>query len=539
MTLSRTDDATLQPLLDRSDTPDVPPHDDTLHTTRTRVTVSWKVVLGVVAGSILIVHIVFVALLRKTTVTLHQLTLPDLCHRESVGELVMAFQNPSYCSPIVGPLDMEFATKDTAFLRVHVAAFELQSGVTTVVSPVHFTLLTSPQVLYQLVLASNGHNVHVEGRIPVSISCMLVPFTIHFDVSDLLRASSQPPATALLLPKQRHTLGSHVYRADTAASRIVNEIMAELQRVVKQVVQTIALSHFHTEEDAQEIFAYTDVSIEYASRVLWNLPSLSIEVQSVNEQTILVAGFKRFLLGSGQTFISAFTEVFKNQSEPLLSMLQSYLSGNDVVLHVRGGNIPTQCYSLQVLDLVNVEVDVPAKIDSEPAFLRAYSITPMVKNIDSKSHICDLELTVSIRINNPLPIHLALYGIELDLLYERNATSHSPSSKFLLHVNNTTMHVAWHAHEAHTIGLTTAVHDFDACIDVVTFYLQNQLTFDIQHGSASLGSDLGTFSIPFSVQGIHITPSARSPQPLPPSLPSPSPSPSPIVSSNPSQRVKK
>ena len=240
--------------------------------------------------------------------------------------------------------------------------------------------------------------------------------------------------------------------------------------------------------------------------MLWNLPSLSIEVQSTERQTILVAGLKRFLLGSGQTFISAFTEVFKNQTDPILSMLQSYLSGNDVELHVRGGNADTECYSLQVLDLVDVQVSVPAKIDNEPAFLREYSIKPMLKEMDSKSHVCYLDLTVSIRINNPLPMQLHLYGIKLDLLYENDSFKNSSSSKFLLHVNNT-MHVSWIAHEENTIVLKTAVHDFNSCVEVVTFYLHNQLSFDIQHGRASLGSDLGNFSIPFSVKDIHIKPS--------------------------------
>uniref|UniRef100_A0AAV1UIV1 Uncharacterized protein n=1 Tax=Peronospora matthiolae TaxID=2874970 RepID=A0AAV1UIV1_9STRA len=502
------DDTHLQPLLDRSDAHEIPPTDNEVHSVPKRDKVKSKMVLscGVVAVLVLMVHMMFVALLMKTIVTLEQLTLPDLCHRETVGEMILELQNPSYCSPIVGPLDIRFSKESMTFLHVHVAAFELQSGLTTVVSPVHFTLLESPRDLYQFVLAEDGENIHVHGQVPVSISCMLVPFTIHLDVSDLLRANTQPLITTWVPPHWRYTVGLPMDSAGIGASGIVNEIMTELQHVVKQVLQTIALSHFHTEEDKQEVFAYTDVSIEYASRVLWNLPSLSIAVQSVERQTLLVAGFKRFLLGSGQTFISAFTEVFKNQTDPLLSMLQSYLSGNDVELHVRGGNADTECYSLRVLDLVDVQVSVPAKIDNKPAFLREYSIKPMLKEMDSKNHVCYLDLTVSIRINNPLPIQLDLYGIELNLLFKNDSIENNHSSKFLLHVNNT-MHVAWMAHDENTIVLKTAVHDFDSCVEVVTFYLDNQLSFDIQHGRASLGSDLGNFSIPFSVQDIHINPS--------------------------------
>lgn len=218
-----------------------------------------------------------------------------------------------------------------------------------------------------------------------------------------------------------------------------------------------------------------------------------------------MAGFKQFLLGSGQTFISAYTEVFTNQSGPLQSMLKSYLTGDDLVLHVGGGNRDSDCYSLQVLNLVDIKVDVPAKIDNKPALLRKYSINPILKELDSKTHKCLLELKVSIKINNPLPIHFDLYSIELDLLYENGTSKDSSKPKFLLHVNDS-KHVSWLSHEENSIELDTAVHDFDTCMEVVGFYLHNQLAFDIQHGRISMGAANGNFTIPFSVKDIHIHP---------------------------------
>ncbi|KAG7391322.1 hypothetical protein PHYPSEUDO_005271 [Phytophthora pseudosyringae] len=498
----------LQPLLSRSYAGETSGDDLPLRRRRERKSPSWLVVLGAAVALLLIVHILFVALLRKTTVTLDKLTLPDLCHRRTVGEVVMEFQNPSYCSPVVGPLNMTFAKKDTAFLHIQVPAFELQSGVTTVISPVGFELLTEPDVLYSLVLA-DGDNIDVHGDIPVLISCLLIPFTIHLDVSNLLRENTRHLEDAFIPPRWRYALDPPLYGVDEWGSDVVNGIKTELQHVVTQVLKTIALSHFHTDTDDREIFAFTDVSFEYASRVLWNLPSLSVKVQSTDRQTILVAGFKQFLLGSGQTFISAYTEVFKNQSQPLQSMLQSYLEGDDLVLHVGGGNRDTDCYSLQVLDLVDVKVDVPAKIDNKPALLRAYSISPSLKELDSKSHKCLLELKVAIKINNPLPIHFDLYGIELNLLYEKDAPKDHSSPKFLLHVKDT-KHVSWLSHEENSIVLDTAVHDFDTCMEVVGFYLHDQLAFDIQHGHISMGAGSGNFSIPFSVKGIHIHPGQAS-----------------------------
>ncbi|KAG6613415.1 uncharacterized protein IUM83_04456 [Phytophthora cinnamomi] len=469
---------------------------------------SWLVVLGAVAALLLIVHILFVALLRKTTVALDKLTLPDLCHRHSVGEVVMEFQNPSYCSPAVGPLNITFAKKNTAFLHLQVPAFELQSGVTTMMLPVVFEMLTSPDVLYSLVFA-DGENIDVHGRVPVLISCMLIPFTVHVDMSNLLRENSRPKVETIVPPKWRYALDPPLEGGDAWHSGVVNGIKTELQHVVTQVLKTIALSHFHTEQDDREIFAFTDVSFEYASRVLWNIPSLAVEVRSAEREPILVAGLKRFLLGSGQTFISAYTEVFKNQSEPLQSMLQSYLKGDDLVLHVGGSNRDTKCYSLQVLDFVDVKVNVPAKIDNKPALLREYSINPALKELDSKTHKCLLELKVSIKINNPLPIHFDLYGIELDLLYEKDTPNDSPKPKFLLHVKDT-KHVSWLSHEENSIVLDTAVHDFDTCMAVVGLYLHDQLAFDIQHGHISMGAGSGNFSVPFSVRGIHIHPGQAS-----------------------------
>ncbi|CAI5704360.1 unnamed protein product [Peronospora effusa] len=502
--------ARLQPLLDCSDSQKTSQDDYYMHTKKKKKIPSWMVVLGVVTVLLLFLHLIFVALLRKTQVTLDQLTLPDLCHCKSEGEVILTFQNPSYCSPVVGPLSITFAKKNTPLLHIQIAAFELQSGVTTMISSIKLELLTSPKVLYSLVFA-DGENIDVHGQVPVLISCMLVPFTIHLDVSNLLRENSRPPAAMFVPFKWPYVLDPPLYGADAWGSDVVNGIKTELQRVVKQVLETIVLSHIHTETDKQEVFAFTDVSFEYASRVLWNLPSLSVEVQSAERQTILVAGFKRFLLGNGQTFISAYTEVFKSQSEPLQSMLQSYLTGNDVVLHVGGGNRGTDCYLLQVLDHIDVKVNVPAKIDNKPALLREYFITPSLKELDLKTHKCLLELKVAIKINNPLPIRFDFYGIELDLLYDMVVSTDRPRPTFLRHIKDI-KHVSWAPHEENSIVLNTAVDNFDTCMEVVGLYLHNQLTFDIQHGHISIGAGSGNFSIPFSTKGIHIHPQSATSQ---------------------------
>ncbi|KAG2533087.1 hypothetical protein JM16_000133 [Phytophthora kernoviae] len=249
----------------------------------------------------------------------------------TIGEVIMEFQNPSYCSPDIGPLNITFTKKRMSFLSIQVPAFELQSGVTTIVSAVGFELLTTPEILYNMVF-TDEEAIDIRGVVPV------------------------------------------------------------------------------------------------------------------------------------------------------------------------------------LLDLVDVKVKVPAKIDNKPAFLREYSISPTLKELDSKTHKCLLELKVVIKINNPLPINFDLFGIELDLLYEKESDdngvlSDDSNSTFLLHISDT-KHVSWSSHEENSIVLDSAVHDFDTCMEVVGFYLHNQLAFDIEHGHIAMGAGSGNFSIPFSVKGIHIHPGA-------------------------------
>ncbi|KAF1789827.1 hypothetical protein GQ600_17580 [Phytophthora cactorum] len=327
---------------------------------------SWIVVLGAGVAMLLIVHILFVALLRKTMVALDKLTLPDLCHRKTVGEVVMEFQNPSYCSPV----------KDTAFLHLQVPAFELQSGVTTMISP----LLTEPEVFYSLVFA-DADTIDVHGEIPVLISCMLVPFTIHLDVSNLLRETSRPRLIRLYLRSgdmrwthrcMELTCGIGCRKRDQRRAATCCDAVC-----IKGVVES---------------------------------PITFSEGSICRKATILVAGFKRFILGNGQTFISAYTEVFKNQSEPLQSMLQSYLA---------------------------------VTISSSTARLEDTQVFAGAKSLD--------------QINNPLPIHFNLYGIELDLLYEKDTSKDHSSPKFLVHVKDI-KHVSWLSHEENSIELVAAVH---------------------------------------------------------------------------------
>lgn len=465
----------------------------------------WKIILAATfALMALTVHVFFVLLLRRTAFVLEQLTIPDLCHPQSKGAIVLQFQNPSYCSPDVGPLRISFSKNETAFFELALPRFELTSGKLVLVSNVEFNMLTTPEVLHQLVF-SDDKGFEVAGSVPIRISCMLIPFTVNINLKSLLNESPSPsPPRKTHMPDLRN--GMDPFEGQVLSqSGVPNGIKDELERLVAQILKTIALSHIHVESDSGHIFAYTDVTFDYVSRVLWNLPSLSIHVSSESKETILLAGFKRFLLGNGKTFISAFTDVTKSQSSPLQKMLQQYLGGNDIALHVQGDNPGTPCYSLQVLDLMSVKVQIPAKVNGKPAFLRHSEVHPTLKQLDSITRKCLLELEVLITINNPLPIHFDLFSIDFDLLY-KDAEGGSKNATFLLHLDDQN-HTAWSAHTENNLTVNTQVHDFDMCTGVIGLYFRDHLAFEIQRGHIAIGAGSGNFTIPFSVKEIHIHPS--------------------------------
>lgn len=473
-----------------------------------RVAQRWKILAVIFAIMALGVHIFFVVLLRKTTFTLEQLTIPDLCHPQSKGAIVLQFQNPSYCSPDVGPLRISFSKNETTFFELALPRFELASEKLMLVSDVDFNMLTTPEVLHQLVF-SDDKGFEVTGTVPIRISCMLLPFTVKFNLKSLFHETpspSPPPRKSLLLSELRFDTDPSEEQAGLSESGVPNGIKDELERLVAQILKTIALSNIHVDSDSDQIFAYTDVTFDYVSRVLWNLPSLSIHVSSESKETILLAGFKRFLLGDGKTFISAFTDITKSQSSPLQKMLQQYLGGNDIALHVQGDNSGTSCFSLQVLDLMGVKVQIPAKVNGKPAFLRRSEVHPTLKQLDSITRKCLLELEVLIVINNPLPIHFDLFSIEFDLLY-KNADGSSKDATFLLHLDDQN-HTAWTPHTENNLTLSTQVHDFDMCMGVIGLYLRDHLAFEIQRGRIAIGAGSGNFTIPFSVKEIHIHPSS-------------------------------
>ncbi|DBA03487.1 TPA: LOW QUALITY PROTEIN: hypothetical protein N0F65_002895 [Lagenidium giganteum] len=472
------------------------------------IELGWKRV-GVVFGCfllvLLLVHVFFVLLLRNTTVDLEQLIVPDMCHTKSEGETVLNLHNPSYCQPRVGPLTIDVKRHNTSLVNVHLPAFDLSSGSSKVLLTVDYHMQTDAHTFYDIVFgASDAFLVH--GVLPVEISCFLIPFTVKIDIGSMIENALKAQKGGQSPPGWRFRLPTSVEELEASRARKLSfDLQGELERLVTRVLKTIGLSHVVINSDDQEIFAFTDVSFDFSSQLLWNLPTLSLQMASDTRETILVAGFKQFVLGGGKTFISVFTDIFKSQTQPLQNMLQSFLSGDDVRLLVKGSNAGSDCFSLQVLDLVDMWLTVPGKIDGQPLLLRHYLVKPTLKELDSIKHKCLLELQVEIAVNNPLPIEIDLYQIAFDLLYVDVSDSPKEDPTFLLHIDDHNA-IKWKAHEEHNITFSSAIREFDTCKDVIGVYLQDHLAFAIQHGQIQLGAANGNVTIPFSVAQIRIHP---------------------------------
>jgi hypothetical protein len=436
-----------------------------------------------------------------------QIVLGDLCHTKSNVEIILKVTNPSYCSPDIGPFELKVLKKSNLISTFNFSKeFPLKSGQSMLLLNVDVDLLmTKPNVFYQAI-KENGL-VQFKGQIPVRISCMLIPFTIkiHVDqkiVDDPIRKSTSPffdnDSTTTL-------------RSKSAAE----SFMKQLEKIALDIIRTIGLSHFQMYKDDKEYFALTDVSFDYSAPFLLNIPSLSFGVWFTDNSTVqtnplLVAGLRGFTLGNGKTYISAFTQLFRNQVMPLQGHLTSFLNGEDLDLHIQGHNQQdSTCFFLQVLDLIPIDIHIPGKVKGQPLILRQSNVTPTLKRLDSITKTCLLELNVHITLHNPLPISINLYHVEMDLLYSNaSAPTGIVPPDFLFHVNQNKATI-WNGHEDNNITFYMELKTFDICKQMIRFYLNDDLGFVIQKGLIILSvAESGHVKIPFHVDMIRIHPSS-------------------------------
>ncbi|OQR91066.1 hypothetical protein ACHHYP_05004 [Achlya hypogyna] len=460
---------------------------------RRRVQVLLVILVGIIATLCTLLHLVL--RLRGTTMTFHDLHLPDLCSDKSLGALGVEIWNPSFCAPTIGPIEITLATKvnmTNKLMSVSIPAFSLAAGASRVSSHVLFSVLATPEVLQHILFQSPTPSLDVAGSIPIHIGCLLIPFTVHVDIHDLLAP-----------PPRRH--GMWEFPRQTRFDTDPFDIAKRIDEMVHAILHTLGLARGHIDEDDTGIYVFSDVTFEYKSTITWTVPDLSFALTlPAKNETLLSLGFYGFTLGAGSTHIAAFTYLRRTDTTPLELVLQSYLGGNNVSLAIVGGHPQSQCLAQQLFNHMTFPIDIPGTVDGQPAFLRHYEFNPTLKKLDSETHTCELRLDVALQIHNPLPIELDLVHLEFDILYHNVSTKDPP--KTLAMATDATA-VAWPAHAVNNVSFPILVTSFDMCEDLIVLYLTDLLSFSLHNGNLSIALGGGSaFDIPFTVDDIRVHP---------------------------------
>ncbi|KDO20554.1 hypothetical protein SPRG_13250 [Saprolegnia parasitica CBS 223.65] len=462
---------------------------------RRRVQLVLALVGCVVIALVTLVHLVLA--LRGTTMAFRSLHLPDLCSDKSLGAIGVEFVNPSLCAPTVGPFDVHLSANGTSLLVVSLPAFSLAHGVSSVQSHIFFSVQASPADLQRFLFQSPTPALTVSGSIPIHISCLLVPFTVHVDVHDLLSSSASVHRSGMwAFPRRR--------RRRPASNEF--DIAKHIDEMVHAILHTIGLSRGHIDEDDHGIYVFSDVTFEYASQVQWTVPDLSFELTHPRtNETLLRVGFYGFTLGGGTTHIATYTYLGHADTAPLEAVLQSYLGGSNVSLAIVGGHPQSHCLAQQLFNRMSFPIEIPGTIDGQPAFLRKYELNPTLKKLDSETHTCELRLDVDLQIHNPLPIELDLVHLQFDILYHNTSSPKLPLKDLATAIDNTA--VAWPAHGVNNVSFPILVTSFEVCEDLIVLYLSDQLAFSLHHGNLSIALGGGSaFDIPFTVDDIRVHP---------------------------------
>ncbi|EQC28100.1 hypothetical protein SDRG_14192 [Saprolegnia diclina VS20] len=459
---------------------------------RRRVQVVLALVGCIVIALVTLVHLVLA--LRGTTMAFRSLHLPDLCSDKSLGAVGVEFVNPSLCAPTIGPFDVHLSTNGTSLLVVSLPAFSLATGASSVQSHVFFSVQASPMDLQRFLFQSPTPELTVSGSIPIHISCLLVPFTVHVDVHDLLPSSSSVHRSGMwAFPRRRRSAPNDF------------DIAKHIDEMIHSILHTIGLSRGHIDEDDHGIYVFSDVTFEYASQVQWTVPDLSFELtHPMKNETLLRVGFYGFTLGGGTTHIATYTYLAHADTAPLEDVLQSYLGGSNVSLAIVGGHPQSHCLAQQLFNRMSFPIEIPGTIDGQPAFLRKYELNPTLKKLDSETHTCELRLDVDLQIHNPLPIELDLLHLQFDILYQNTSTK-LPPKDLATAIDETA--VAWPAQAVNNVSFPILVTSFEVCEDLIVLYLSDQLAFSLHHGNLTIALGGGSaFEIPFTVDDIRVHP---------------------------------
>jgi hypothetical protein len=459
--------------------------------------------------------------LRNTSFVLQELHLPDLCSDKSMGVASIHFENPSFCDPTIGPVDITISDDihHARLLMVHIPAFSVASGVSSVSSAIIFSIVASAKTLQRVLFESPTPTFAITGVIPLHISCLVFPFTIHLDVQDFLHAT---PTTIRSLDMMweftRYEENNNDEGDDSiasAASALSSsssfDIAAHIQEMVQAILRTFGLAKGHLDNDREGIFVFTNVTFDYTSRIQWTIPNLNFHMtHPAMNQTLFTAGFYGFNLGGGPTHIGAFSYVKHDDAKPLEDVVQAFLTGQMVHVTVVGDNALSNCVAQQLLNAISFPVVLPGTIDGKPAFLRHYDLHPTLKKLDSESKTCELRLDVALAIHNRLPVELDVRHVQFDVLYENTSYNVRRQQQWVATAISA-VPIAWPSQAIHEIAFAIVVTNFTSCQDLLRLYLADTLSFSLHHGTVSMAlghnpdaSD--AFDVPFQVDDIRIHP---------------------------------
>ncbi|RHY20425.1 hypothetical protein DYB36_011459 [Aphanomyces astaci] len=470
------------------------------------------VLLVVVIGAG-VVLVTLVLKLKDTTVTLQRLHLPDVCNKTSLGAASLQFSNPSFCEPVIGPIAVAVvANNGTQLMDIHVPAFPLASGMSVVTSIITFSIIANASTWQHVLFDAPSSTLSLVGTVPIRLSCLIVPFTVTVDIHDILHDASSSSSSLSLSPLFTRAFFRPYPSSNTIGDTF--DIASRVRQMVHDILQSIALSQGHLDQDKDGVYLFTDVTFQYASPVQWALPDLSFQLlqkhqnppptsQNNSTAVLLSAGLYGFLLGGGATHLDSFAYLRHADSQPLLDAVATYLRGDDVRLHVQGNDPLSSCFAQRLWNDMHYTFHVPGTVDGKPAFLRHYDVDPTLKKLDSTTHSCELRVDVNLTIHNPLPFELLLRHVQFDVLY-RNVSE--PAHHMVGTAVDATP-VDWKSHMVNDVAFSLVVTNFDVCEDLLVLYLNDLLAFAIQRGNLTVGFGGGeSFHIPFHVDDIRVHP---------------------------------
>lgn len=465
---------------------------------------TWLYTLAIV---LVLIHLWNLRQLLAISAGVASLTLRDLCSISSMAILALTFDNPSYyCGVQIQAAEIALVDLDnkknknkTTVVKFHLPAFDLIPGahehqhVSNLT--IAYQLMVTAKELHDLVFGSSEPRLGFTGAIPLRVGCLVLPFTFHLSVMDIIQNAYHPP--------------KDVYHTTPMAD--------DIRHVMQLILHTLALDdlHFERTDQTQSFIARANVAFEYQTRLKLVLPDLALAFVSSEDhrQVLAHARLTSFSIGnSSRSEIPTTVEILKDRVHTIERMCRHLLSGEDVQFQVTGqmsDRNTSRCFAQQVLNQMTVQVRVPGTIHGKPLVLRNHTISIDPELIDSKTQKCKIQAQVQLVMNNPLPIRLGVSTLDAQV-YFFNASRRRPEAQYRLfdrlHLDQEVM---WNPHSVNGLHFVATLTNFSRCMDLLRLYSHQDLAIALKGGRIEMAiadardSD-SHFAVPFSIPKIPI-----------------------------------